>query len=126
MLLESHFLIKENTRAENTFGSRIIDAAANEGEAINNDNKQSMLLNDKRCATSKKPDVLVPQNNPDTYAAINTHNINLIYLRRSQMESLADDYERIRENVVGSFVRIRISSGDQKQDMYRLVQVVGI
>ncbi|KAJ1408826.1 Zinc finger, CCCH-type [Sesbania bispinosa] len=124
MLLEPHFLIKYNSRAENAFGAGIIDAVANEGEAIDNYNKQLMSVNDKRCITSKKADVLVPQNNPDAYAAINAHNINLIYLRRSLMESLMDDTEKI-EKVVGSFVRIRISSGDQKQDMYRLVQVVG-
>ncbi|XP_073220284.1 zinc finger CCCH domain-containing protein 44-like isoform X2 [Cicer arietinum] len=123
MLLEPHFLVKDNTRAENTFGAGIVDALANEGEAIV---KQSILVNDKRSTISKKADVLVPLNNQDAYAAINAHNINLIYLRRNLMESLTDDTERIHEKVVGSFVRIRISSGDQKQDMYRLVQVVGI
>lgn len=44
---------------------------------------------------------------------------------RSLMENLTEDAEKIHEKVVGSFVRIRISSSDQKQDMYRLVQVVG-
>lgn len=124
MLLEPHFLIKENTPAENNFGAGISDAVANGKEAIDSNNRQSVLVNDKRC-TSKKADMPVPQNNQDAYASINAHNINLIYLRRSLMESLTDDSESIHEKVVGSFVRIRISSGDQKQDMYRLVQVVG-
>ncbi|TKY70453.1 Zinc finger CCCH domain-containing protein 44 [Spatholobus suberectus] len=115
-LLESHFLLKDND----------LNAVASEGEAIDNYNKQLMLVNDKRCKTHKKADVLVPQSNPDAYAAIDAHNINLIYLRRSLMEHLTEDIEKIHENVVGSFVRIRISSSDQKQDMYRLVQVVGI
>ncbi|RDY03406.1 Zinc finger CCCH domain-containing protein 44, partial [Mucuna pruriens] len=124
-LLESHFLLKDNGPAENTFGAGIINAVASEGEAIDNYNKQSMLVNDKRCKTPKKVDVLVPQNNPDAYAAIDAHNINLIYLRRSLMENLTEDIEKTHEKVVGSFVRIRISSSDQKHDMYRLVQVVG-
>ncbi|WVZ11932.1 hypothetical protein V8G54_016462 [Vigna mungo] len=84
-----------------------------------------MLVNDKRCKTHKNADVLVPQNNPNAYAAIDVHNLNLIYLRRCLMENLTEDIEKIHEKVVGSFVRIRISSSDQKQDMYRLVQVEG-
>ncbi|KAL3038882.1 hypothetical protein AAZX31_01G156100 [Glycine max] len=114
-LLEPHFLLKDNGPAENTFGAGIINAVASEGEAIDNYNKQLMLVDDKRCKT----------HNPDAYAAIDVHNINLIYMRRSLMENLTEDTEKIHEKVVGSFVRIRISSNDQKQDMYRLVQVVG-
>ncbi|XP_027361646.1 zinc finger CCCH domain-containing protein 44 isoform X2 [Abrus precatorius] len=124
-LLESHFLLKDNGPVENTFGAGIIDAVASEGEAINNYNKQLALVSDKRCKTRRKDDVIVPQNNPDAYAAIDTHNINLIYLRQALMENLTEDIEKIHEKVVGSFVRIRVSSSDQKQDMHRLVQVVG-
>ncbi|XP_061345592.1 zinc finger CCCH domain-containing protein 44 [Gastrolobium bilobum] len=124
-LLESHFVIKDNVPTVNTFGAGIIGAVASEREATDNYNKQLMLVNDTRCKTHKKDGVLVPQNNPDVYAAINVDNINLIYLRRSLMENLTEDTEKIHEKVVGSFVRIRISSSDQKQDMYRLVQVVG-
>lgn len=114
-LLEPHFLLKDNGPAENTFGAGIINAVASEGEAIDNYNKQLMLVDDKRCKT----------HNPDAYAAIDVHNIKLIYMQRSLMENLTEDAEKIHEKVVGSFVRIRISSSDQKQDMYRLVQVVG-
>ncbi|XP_020217008.1 zinc finger CCCH domain-containing protein 44 isoform X2 [Cajanus cajan] len=121
-LLESHFLLRRNGPADNTFGVGIINAVANEGEGHDNYNKQLMLVNDKGC---KKDDVLVPQNNPDAYAAIDAHNIKLIYLRRSLMENLTEDIEKIHEKIVGAFVRIRICGGDQKQDMYRLVQVVG-
>jgi hypothetical protein len=42
------------------------------------------------------------------------------------MENLMDDAGKFHEKVVGSFVRIRTSGGDQKEDSYRLVQVVGI
>ncbi|CAJ1930342.1 unnamed protein product [Sphenostylis stenocarpa] len=124
-LLESHFLLKDNGPAENTFGSGIINTVASQGEAIGNYNKQLMLVNDKRCNSHQNADVLVPQINPDAYAAIDVHNLNLIYLRRCLLENLTEDIEKIHEKVVGSFVRIRISSSDQKQDMYRLVQVVG-
>ena len=125
-LLEPHFLIKDNGPAEDTFRAGIIDAVASEGEAIDNCNRQLMLVNDKKCKTDQKADVLLPQNNPDVYAAINAHNINLIYLRRSLMENLTEDAQKVHDKVVGSFVRIRISSSDKKQEMYRLVQVVGI
>lgn len=66
-----------------------------------------------------------PQTNLDDFAAIDAHNINLIYLRRKVLEDMLADTDRFRDKVVGSFVRIRISGTAQNQDMYRLVQVVG-
>ncbi|KAL2928194.1 Zinc finger CCCH domain-containing protein 19 [Bienertia sinuspersici] len=36
-----------------------------------------------------------------------------------------DDPEMFHDKVVGSFVRIRISASSQKQDIYRLVQIIG-
>ncbi|PWA51228.1 GYF-like protein [Artemisia annua] len=36
-----------------------------------------------------------------------------------------DDMETFHEKIVGTFVRIRISGANQKQDIYRLVQVTG-
>ena len=50
-----------------------------------------------------------PQSNLDDYTATNTHNINLIYLRRSLVEELIEDMEKYHDKVVGYFVRIRIS-----------------
>jgi hypothetical protein len=41
------------------------------------------------------------------------------------MESLMADADKFHDKVVGSIVRIRIPNKDQKQEMYRLVQVVG-
>ncbi|KAL1354899.1 hypothetical protein AAHE18_05G076800 [Arachis hypogaea] len=124
-LLEPHFLTKENGPAEDTLRAGVTNTVASEGEAKDNCNKQLMLVDDKECKTDKKDDVHLPQNNPDVYAAINAHNINLIYLRRSLLENLTEDAESVRDKVVGSFVRIRITSSDKKQEMYRLVQVVG-
>ncbi|TVU32039.1 hypothetical protein EJB05_23755, partial [Eragrostis curvula] len=63
--------------------------------------------------------------NPEDYAAIDMHNINLIYLRRSLMEDLIDDNATFSEKIAGAFVRIRICDIGQKQDMYRLVKVLG-
>ncbi|XWS42132.1 hypothetical protein CRYUN_Cryun17cG0142400 [Craigia yunnanensis] len=90
----------------------------------NNDN-QPIIANDKRCKKSKKVDEKGQKANPDEFSAINVHNMNLIYLKRNLMENLIDDADKFNDNVVGSFVRIRIPGSDQKQDMYRLVQVVG-
>ncbi|KAL8151987.1 hypothetical protein V2J09_021795 [Rumex salicifolius] len=61
----------------------------------------------------------------DSYAAIDVHNMSLIYLRRNSMESLLEGSENFHDKVVGSIVRIRIADNDLKQEMYRLVQVVG-
>ncbi|KAL8034072.1 hypothetical protein ABFX02_12G003200 [Erythranthe guttata] len=66
-----------------------------------------------------------PQNKSRDYAAIDVHNINLIYLRRNMMENLVEDKENFHDKVLGSIVRIRISSDDQKPDVYRLVKIVG-
>ncbi|KAM3262945.1 hypothetical protein ACQJBY_053222 [Aegilops geniculata] len=61
------------------------------------------------------------QSNLNDYAAIDMHNISLIYLRRSLMEDLIDD-PMFSDKVSGGFVRIKITDVGQKQDMYRLVK----
>lgn len=90
-----------------------------------NENSELMPINSKH-KTCRKSEEREPQNNLSKYAAIDVHNINLIYLRRDMMESLIDDKPNFHDKVVGSIVRIRISSIDQKPDVYRLVKVVGI
>jgi chromatin remodeling complex protein RSC6 len=64
------------------------------------------------------------QVNLEDYAAIDMHNINLIYMRRSLMEDLIDD-AKFSDKIHGGFVRIKISDVCQKQDIYRLVKVIG-
>jgi len=125
-LLESHFLIKEAPQ---------VVADDNQGGGVDPDSVQmdselyadgaTKGLSDKRRKNRKKVEEREPQTNLDDYAAIDVHNIGLIYLRRNLMEDLLDDVDNFTEKVVGSFVRIRIPSTGQKQDMYRLVQVVG-
>ncbi|XP_039062955.1 zinc finger CCCH domain-containing protein 44-like isoform X2 [Hibiscus syriacus] len=73
----------------------------------------------------RKVDEKGKRTNPDEFAAIDVHNMNLIWLRRNLIENLIDDVDKFNDKIVGSFVRIRLPGNDQKQDMYRLVQVVG-
>ena len=87
--------------------------------------EQKKTGKDKKRKTRRKGDGKGPQSNLDDYAAIDTHNINLIYLRRNLVEDLIDDAANFHDKVVGAFARIRISGSGQKQDLYRLVQVVG-
>lgn len=125
-LLESHFLIKEHSRADDIMRGGVVDTLASQVDADENNDYQLMMIKDKKRKTRKKGDERGPQTNLGEYAAIDVHNINLIYLRRILMENLIEDVETFQAKVVGSIVRIRISGSDQKQDMYRLVQVVGI
>ncbi|XP_059640237.1 zinc finger CCCH domain-containing protein 44 [Cornus florida] len=124
-LLEFHFLIKEDPQKNAFIQYSIVDAIVSPAEADDNSDNLLMMGNEKRRKTRKKGEERVPQPSPDEYAAIDVHNINLIYLRRNLMESLIEDNAKFHDKVIGSIVRIRISSTDQKQDMYRLVQVVG-
>uniref|UniRef100_A0A6N2LA59 Zinc finger CCCH domain-containing protein 44 n=1 Tax=Salix viminalis TaxID=40686 RepID=A0A6N2LA59_SALVM len=126
-LLEYHFLVKEKSPVDETAVMGVSNAVGGQVEAAGNSNSQLMTGSDRRRKTRKKIDERGPQINcnPEEYAAIDVHNISLLYLKRSLMENLMNDAGMFHEKVVGSFVRIRISGGDQKQDMYRLVQVVG-
>ncbi|KAK4262097.1 hypothetical protein QN277_027703 [Acacia crassicarpa] len=121
-LLESHFLIKDHA-STNIFRSGPIDDVASQIQVNGSGNNQPIVANDKRNKTYKRAEMLL--DDPDARAVINAHNINLIYLRRNQMENLVEDAENFKDKVVGSIVRIRISSSDQKQEMYRLVHVIG-
>ncbi|CAJ1973035.1 unnamed protein product [Sphenostylis stenocarpa] len=123
-LLESHFLLKEDSQAEDLQGS-VVDTEVSHLEGDGNPNPYMKAGKDKRRKNRKKGDERGLQTNVDDYAAIDNHNINLIYLRRNLVEDLLEDTEKFNDKVVGSFVRIRISGSGQKQDLYRLVQVVG-
>ncbi|KAL8267359.1 hypothetical protein R6Q59_004703 [Mikania micrantha] len=111
-LLESHFLIKED---DDNQGS-VVDT---EISPIDDEKTK-----DKKRKPRKKGDQ-EPQFNREDYAAIDMHNINLIYLKRKLAEDLLDDTESFSSKIVGMFVRIRISAANQNHDIYRLVQVTG-
>jgi SWIB/MDM2 domain/Plus-3 domain len=120
-LIEMHFLVKETPQAIANDGNNL-----NLGQVENGEHggvMQKSVL-DRRRKRKKFPDMSVNVNIGD-YAAIDVHNIDLVYLRRGLMEELIDDVEKFKEKVVGAFVRIRIPGVVQKQDMYRLVKVVG-
>ncbi|KAA8547456.1 hypothetical protein F0562_003680 [Nyssa sinensis] len=124
-LLEFHFLIKEDSQKDVIIQGNIVDAILSQVEADGNHNDHPMMGKDKRRKPRRKCEERGPQTNLNEYAAIDSHNINLIFLRRNLMENLIENDEKFHNKVVGSIVRIRISSSDQKQDIYRLVQVVG-
>lgn len=121
-LLESHFLTRDEQNDD--FQGIVVDT---ENDQLDIDASPETLtkgVKDKKRKSRKKGD-RGPQSNLDDFAAIDMHNIGLIYLRRKLMEDLLEDTETFNEKVVGTFVRIRISGSNQKQDLYRLVQVVG-
>ncbi|CAL1361206.1 unnamed protein product [Linum trigynum] len=125
-LLECHFLVKENPqRVESQVTVELAAAVGKASCAKVSD--VPVVSNDRRRKTRKRMDENETHTNPnaDEFAAIDVHNINLLYLKRSLMENLMNDADKFHQKVVGSFVRIRVPFGDQQQDMHRLVQVVG-
>lgn len=123
-LLESHFPMSEVSP---------VDADDNHGGVVDPDPSQdadgnseaSVVMSSEKRRKSRKYDQKGRQPNLDEYAAIDNHNIGLMYLRRNIMEELISDVDSFDEKVVGSFVRIRIPGTGQRQDIYRLVQIVG-
>ncbi|XP_019709230.1 uncharacterized protein [Elaeis guineensis] len=125
-LLESHFLIKEASQIDADDDEAVVmDPDTGQVDAEGYSDTTAKMRLDKKRKSRKKIEEREPQTNLDDYAAIDVHNINLIYLRRNLMEDLIDDIDMFNEKVVGSFVRIKIPGTGQRQDMYRLVQVVG-
>ncbi|GJU95963.1 zinc finger CCCH domain-containing protein 44-like protein [Tanacetum coccineum] len=117
-LLEFHFFMQEDLSK-----NKINSIAKQADPDWNSDN--IVTMSSKKRKNHKKVEERAPQNKLDEYAAIDIHNINLVYLRRKVMENLIGDSEEFNKKVVGAIVRIRITSKDQKHDIYRLVRVVG-
>ncbi|KAL0378369.1 UNVERIFIED_CONTAM: Zinc finger CCCH domain-containing protein 44 [Sesamum radiatum] len=122
-LLEYHFLIKEDSQNNSFIPAGFVGSAASDMEVDGNIYDSSVPSNSRKRKTRKKSEEKAPQSDLNEYAAIDVHNINLIYLRRNLMEHLIED-NNFNDKVIGSIVRIRISNIDQKPDVYRLVQVV--
>ncbi|KAH9618093.1 hypothetical protein KSS87_015998 [Heliosperma pusillum] len=123
-LLESHFFLKDIPDADSS--QEII--ADTEMRQSNADNNTDSLLDGGKSRgrkSHKTEEERGDQSNLDDYAAIDMHNINLIFLRRNLLEALMENSETFHDKAVGSFVRIRISGSGQKHDMYRLVQIIG-
>ncbi|KAH9768392.1 GW repeat-and PHD finger-containing protein NERD [Citrus sinensis] len=66
------------------------------GSDENHDNRL-MTVHDKRRKTSKKADKRGGQPNPNEYAAIDVHNVNLIYLKRCLVENLIDETDKFND-----------------------------
>ncbi|XP_047971171.1 zinc finger CCCH domain-containing protein 44-like isoform X1 [Salvia hispanica] len=128
-LLDFHFVVKEDTQKNRFFPARAVRSAANNLDA--NRKINGLLLpvpsNSRKRKTRKKNENRVAQLDLDLneYAAIDVHNINLIYLRRDLMVTLAENRESFNDKVIGSIARIKISANDQKPEVHRLVQVIG-
>lgn len=124
-LLESHFLEVSPTEMDDNQGGGVVDPEP-DPEPENSEGSALGTSSEKKRKGRGKGRAI--QGNLDDYAAIDVHNIGLIYLRRNLMEEIIDsEPEDFEQKVVGSFVRIRISStGQQRQDIYRLVQIVGM
>ncbi|CAN1745593.1 Zinc finger CCCH domain-containing protein 19 [Linum perenne] len=123
-LLESHFLLKQDQLVDDHQGS-IIDSEAKQLESDGISDALVKSRKDKKQKSRKRGYRRGLQSNIDDYAAIDTHNINLIYLKRSLVEDLLEDSETFEHKVVGSFMRLRIPGNANKQDLYRLVQIIG-
>ncbi|XP_062205762.1 zinc finger CCCH domain-containing protein 44-like isoform X2 [Phragmites australis] len=121
-LLEMHFVVKEAPTI-NVDSQRTIDPDSAQVDNGGYNELMAKLGSDKRRKVHKIERELSA--NPEDYAAIDMHNINLIYLRRSLLEDLIDDDATFSDKIAGAFVRIRISGLGHKQDMYRLVKVLG-
>ncbi|GFP85933.1 zinc finger CCCH domain-containing protein 19 [Phtheirospermum japonicum] len=119
-LLESHFLVRDEQN-DDVQGS-VVDTENNQLDTDGNADPNRGVKDKKRKSRKKN---VGRQSNLEDYAAIDMHNIGLIYLRRKLMEDLLEDAELFHDKVIGTFVRIRISGSNQKQDLYRLVPVVG-
>ncbi|KAK1357628.1 Zinc finger CCCH domain-containing protein 44 [Heracleum sosnowskyi] len=122
-LLDFHFLMKAQPENNGLVRGRVDDVDAVQ---VPSDQSNSNLMSiDKKPNTRQKVAQCALQASLNEYAAINVSNIKLIYLRRNLLENLIQVKEKFHEMVIGSLVRIRISGDEHKQDMYRLVQVVG-
>ncbi|XP_041013992.1 uncharacterized protein At5g08430 isoform X2 [Juglans microcarpa x Juglans regia] len=117
-LLEPHFA--ENQEESDEVFSYSSDERENVLETYERDNISSM----ERTAHQKKKVSLTPTS---CFAALNPHNIKLVYLRKSLVEDLLKDPETFEDKLVGSFVRIKSDPNDYLQkNSHQLVQVTGI
>lgn len=123
-LLESHFLVKEDSQVDDHQGS-VVDTETSQWDGDGSADALAKKGKDKKRKNRRKSDEREAPRHLDDYAAIDMHNIKLVYLRRNLVEELLEDVETFNDRVVGAFVRIRIHGSNQKQDIYRLVQVVG-
>ncbi|KAH9611535.1 hypothetical protein KSS87_007624, partial [Heliosperma pusillum] len=120
-LLESHLFLKDisdNQGGASETEMRQLDVS-DDSDSQQDGRKRRGGSARKRGEERRPPSIL------DDNAAIDMHNINLIFLHRNLMEALLKKSEIFHNKVVGSFVRIRIPCSRLNQDNYRLVQIIG-
>ncbi|KAL8473775.1 hypothetical protein ACS0TY_030578 [Phlomoides rotata] len=111
-----------STHAEKNDKGGVVDKFTEETSEREPDNSG---IGSRKRKIRKKSAHKAPQHGLNEYAAIDVHNINLVYLRRNLIKNLYDDQDNFNDKVFGSFVRIRISTNDQKSEVFRLVLVAG-
>ncbi|OEL31833.1 Zinc finger CCCH domain-containing protein 19 [Dichanthelium oligosanthes] len=99
-LLESHFPMSEVSPSTDENHGGVVDPDPSQ-DADGNSEASVVISSEKRRKTRKYDQRRQP--NPDDYAAIDNHNIGLMYLRRNLMEELIGDVDTFDEKVIGSF-----------------------
>jgi chromatin remodeling complex protein RSC6 len=121
-LLEMHYLVKQASTPNADSQRAIYSDSAQVNNGGHNELADTLGFDRRKAHKKIERELTI---NPEDYAAIDMHNINLIYLRRSVMEDLIDQVAAFSNKIAGAFVRIRISGLGNKEDMYRLVKVLG-
>ncbi|KAL1536631.1 zinc finger CCCH domain-containing protein 44-like [Salvia divinorum] len=124
-LLEFHFLMKDDSLKSSFIPVGFVSSVANDVESNGKMFGLGMPVNSRKRKNCKKGEDKGPKHDLNEYAAVDVYNIRLIYMRRNLVENLLDDRENFNNKVIGSIVRIRISTNDHKTEIHRLVQVVG-
>ncbi|XP_047310451.1 zinc finger CCCH domain-containing protein 44-like [Impatiens glandulifera] len=123
-LLQFHYPIKDES-PEDVSKRNIYPAVASQADGKAHNCNVLVMAKEKKSRTLE----MAPDERSlaylNEYAAIDVHNINLIYLRRCSLENLIDKSGKLHDNILDSFVRISVSGDDHEPDICRLVQVVG-
>ncbi|GAB4855754.1 hypothetical protein Ancab_024398 [Ancistrocladus abbreviatus] len=111
-LLETHFAENQEESEDELFYSS--------EESLKNLKKQKILRSDRK-TYERKREVEVPK---FCFAAINSENMKLVYLKRSLLQDLLKDPENFERKVVGSYVRLKSDPYDYFQRNSHQLQVV--
>ncbi|XP_042030279.1 zinc finger CCCH domain-containing protein 44-like [Salvia splendens] len=124
-LLEFHFLMKDDSLKSSFIPAGSVSSVENDVESNGKMFVLAMPASSRKRKSCKKGEDKGQKHDSNEYAAVDVYNIRLIYMRRNLVEKLLDDHENFNNKVIGSIVRIRISTNDHKTQIHRLVQVVG-
>ncbi|KAL0448449.1 UNVERIFIED_CONTAM: Zinc finger CCCH domain-containing protein 19 [Sesamum latifolium] len=112
--IKRHNLQDPRGFSEEFFNSSwIVGSIASDMEVDGNIFDSSMPSNSRKPKTRIKSEERAPQNDLDEYAAIDVHNISLIYLRRNLMEHLIEDKNFNDKGLVRWLSPITLATGQQ-------------